>query len=138
MDPRAVFAHARDHLSLLAFQVRDHLIELEELLADQPLALERLAGEVLPAELQRLAGTHIELAKLILPAITLELRTRCFAVTRSATPRRMPYSCSNCWLIAVVEDLHGIFGPVKEPGEPRFESERQSVEHGRTGPAEQG
>jgi len=71
LDPETVFADTRHHLRLLALQLRDYLIELHELLADQPLALEGLAGEVLPAEFERFASTAFELAKLIPSAITV-------------------------------------------------------------------
>ena len=45
------------------------LVEANELLADQPLALERLAGEILPAEFKRGAGAGLKLQELALPAI---------------------------------------------------------------------
>jgi hypothetical protein len=131
LNPRAVFAHPRDHLTLLALQVGDDLIELEELLADQPLALERLAGEVLPAELKRLACTQIELVELILPAITLVYEAL-FGGDEVGHVAAQPVQLLQLLAIAVIEDLHGVLGPVEEPGESRFESERQSVEHGWT------
>ena len=69
LDPSTVFTDSGDHLRLLSFQVGDDLIELDELLTDKPLALERLAGEVVPSVLDRRAGTEIELVELVRSAV---------------------------------------------------------------------
>jgi hypothetical protein len=116
-------------LTLLAFQVSDDLIELDEFLTDQPLALKRLAGEVLAAELERFASAHIELAELILAPITVVDHTL-FRGDEVGNVSPHAVQLLELLFIAVVEDLDRRFGPVKEPGETRFESERQSVEHG--------
>ena len=95
LNPRAVFADPGDNLGLLAFQVGDGLIELDELLTDNLLALERLAGEVLPASLERRAGTEIGLAQLIRPPIPVAYH----ALFRGDEVGHVPPhtdSCSNC------------------------------------------
>ena len=109
-----------DQLLLLRLELRDLLVERLQLGLRERLALERHAGEVLAALGQRLARLGVELDDLLLELRGLHLK---------ALLRRDDVGDAlldvleqlDLLLVAVVERLAGVLGPVEQPRDLRLD-----------------